>query len=405
MNCMLGSVGHLDWRRRLPLEVAELGGINDSIVQSALDELLSNGRVSVDTGESLFLDADLVDVMLLGHAIKKSRFENEVYFNSNLHVNPTNICVLACRFCAFRRGPRAADAYQLDVEEYISRIRPFSSRIDEVHSVGGLHPEWGVDHYAELISTAKKTFPHLSMKCLTAVEIKHLSQIEGVEISQILSRLIDAGLTSLPGGGAEILDDDVRKVICNGKESSDEYIEIHRTAHLLGLPTNSTMLFGTIETASQRINHLNQIRLLQDETDGFQCFVPYPFLPDRTRLPQAQHSTGSETLRTISISRIMLDNVPHIKAYRMNIGDHLSALALNAGADDVDGTVGHEEIMHEAGSETSVEDDMDRLSRLIEDAGGIPVRRSTTYDRFVIHRRRPPSDDQRWVSLPVADVI
>ncbi len=402
---MIGSVGHPDWLNRLPLRVKELGGINDAIVLDAFDEIISNGRVSISTGESLFLKADLIDVMLLGHAIKQSRYDSEVYFNSNLHVNTTNICVLACRFCAFRRGPRAPDAYALSVDEYLDRIRPFSSRIDEVHSVGGLHPEWDVDYYANLISAAKNKYPHLSMKCLTAVEIKHLSQISGISISEVLSTLIDAGLTSLPGGGAEILDDEVRKVICNGKESSEEYLDIHRTAHLLGLPTNSTMLFGTIENASQRISHLDKIRKLQDQTGGFQCFVPYPFLPDRTRLPQAQHSTGNETLRTISISRIMLDNVPHIKAYRMNIGDYLSSLALNAGADDVDGTVGHEEIMHEAGSQTSVEDDLDRLSRLIEDAGGIPVRRSTTYDHFVIHRRRPPSDDDRWVSLPVADMV
>jgi len=402
---MIGSVGHPDWRNRLPLRVKELGGITDTIVLDAFDEIISNGRVSISTGESLFLKADLIDVMLLGHAIKQSRYDSEVYFNSNLHVNTTNICVLACRFCAFRRGPRAPDAYALSVDEYLDRIRPFSSRIDEVHSVGGLHPEWDVDYFANLISAAKNKFPHLSMKCLTAVEIKHLSQISEISISEVLSTLIDAGLTSLPGGGAEILDDEVRKVICNGKESSEEYLDIHRTAHLLGLPTNSTMLFGTIENASQRITHLDKIRKLQDQTGGFQCFVPYPFLPDRTRLPQAQHSTGNETLRTISISRIMLDNVPHIKAYRMNIGDYLSSLALNAGADDVDGTVGHEEIMHEAGSQTSVEDDLDRLSRLIEDAGGIPVRRSTTYDHFVIHRRRPPSDDDRWVSLPVADMV
>ncbi len=402
---MIGSVGHSDWVNRLPTRVKELGGISDKYVQTAFDEIISNGRVSLSTGELLFLKADLIDVMLLGHAIKQSRYNNEVYFNSNLHVNITNICVLACRFCAFRRGSRAADAYALSVDEYLDRIRPYSSRIDEVHSVGGLHPEWDVSYYANLISSAKEKYPHLSMKCLTAVEIKHLSEIGGIKISEVLSTLIDAGLTSLPGGGAEILDDDVRKIICNGKESSEEYLEIHRTAHLLGLPTNSTMLFGTIETAIQRINHLDKIRKLQDETGGFQCFVPYPFLPDRTRLPQAQHSTGNETLRTISISRIMLDNVPHIKAYRMNIGDHLSALALNAGADDVDGTVGHEEIMHEAGSQTSVEDDLDRLSILIENAGGIPVRRSTTYDQFVIHRRRPPSDDDRWVSLPVADMV
>ncbi|DAC25037.1 MAG TPA: CofH family radical SAM protein, partial [Candidatus Thalassarchaeaceae archaeon] len=328
-----------------------------------------------------------------------------VYFNSNLHVNPTNICVLACRFCAFRRGRKADDAYALSVEDYLSRIRPFSSRIDEVHSVGGLHPDWTVEHYAELIHSAKKAHPHLSMKCLTAVEVKHLSSMSKMTFVEVLSTLKEAGLTSLPGGGAEILDDEIRNIICNGKESSDEYLDIHRTAHHLGLPTNCTMLFGTVEQAEHRIRHLDRLRKLQDDTGGFQCFVPYPFLPDRSRLPQAQHSTGSETIRMIAISRIMLDNIPHIKAYRMNIGDKLAAIALNSGADDVDGTVGHEEIMHEAGSMTSVEDDLDRLSRLIEDAGGIPIRRSTIYNRFQRYIRRPPSDDDRWVALPIAEGV
>ncbi|MFL2978223.1 MAG: CofH family radical SAM protein [Candidatus Poseidoniales archaeon] len=402
---MLGAKGHSDWRRRFPTVVEELGGIDDALVIEAARELESKGRVSNDMGIKLLLESDLTDLRILGKAIKLARFEDEVYFNSNLHVNPTNICVLACRFCAFRRGRKAADAYALSVEEYLSRIRPFSSRIDEVHSVGGLHPDWTVEHYAELIRSAKEAHPHLSMKCLTAVEVKHLSSMSKMTFAEVLSTLKEAGLTSLPGGGAEILDDEIRGIICNGKESSEEYLEIHRTAHHLGLPTNCTMLFGTVERAEHRIQHLDRLRQLQDDTGGFQCFVPYPFLPDRSRLPQAQLSTGSETIRMIAISRIMLDNIPHIKAYRMNIGDKLAAIALNSGADDVDGTVGHEEIMHEAGSMTSVEDDLDRLSRIIEDAGGIPIRRSTIYNRFQRYIRRPPSDDDRWVALPVAEGV
>ena len=402
---MLGSKGHSDWQRRFPVVVEDLGGIDDILVIEAAKVLEENGRVSNDLGIRLLLESDLTDLRLLGKALKVARFEQEVYFNSNLHVNPTNICVLACRFCAFRRGRKAADAYALTVEEYLSRIRPFSSRIDEVHSVGGLHPDWTVEHYAELIRSAIEAHPHLSMKCLTAVEVKHLSTMSDMTFSEVLSTLKEAGLTSLPGGGAEILDDDIRAIICNGKESSAEYLEIHRTAHHLGLPTNCTMLFGTVERAEHRIQHLDSLRKLQDDTGGFQCFVPYPFLPDRSRLPQAQLSTGSETIRMIAISRIMLDNIPHIKAYRMNIGDKLAAIALNSGADDVDGTVGHEEIMHEAGSQTSVEDDLDRLSRLIEDAGGIPVRRSTIYNRFERYIRRPPSDDNFRVSLPIAEGV
>lgn len=205
-----------------------------------------------------------------------------------------------------------------------------------------------------------------------------------------LRRLKEAGLGSLPGGGAEILDDDVRAIICNGKESSDEYLEIHRTAHRVGLSTNCTMLFGTIETLEQRLNHMISLRDLANETSGFQCFVPYPYLPDNSRLPEAQLATGSEILRTIAVSRLMLDTIPHIKAYRMNIGDELAELALQFGADDIDGTVQKESIMHLAGSTTPLEHDRFQLSRLIKDAGCIPIQRNTTYERFEVYDAPEP---------------
>ena len=207
-------------------------------------------------------------------------------------------------------------------------LSKYAHAIDEVHSVGGLHPEWGVDHYEDLFRRVSNEHPHISIKALTAVEIKHLGQRSSISTFEVLQRLSRAGLTSLPGGGAEILADDVRAVICNGKESSDEYIQIHREAHKAGLPSNCTMLFGTIESLEQRLQHMISLRTLNNETRGFQCFVPYPFLPDDTRLPQAQLATGTEVLRTIAVSRLMLNNIPHIKAYRMNIGDHLAELGL-----------------------------------------------------------------------------
>ena len=191
-------------------------------------------------------------------------------------------------------------------------------------------------------------------------------------------------------GGAEILDDDVRAIICNGKESSSEYLEIHKTAHELGIPTNCTMLFGTVENLEQRLMHMIQLREVNDETSGFQCFVPYPYLPDNSRLPEAQLATGSEILRTIAISRLMLDTIPHIKAYRMNIGDELAELALQFGADDIDGTVQKESIMHLAGSTTPLEHDRYQLSRLIKDAGCIPIQRNTTYERFEVYDAPEP---------------
>ena len=269
--------------------------------------------------------------------------------------------------------------------------------MNEVHSVGGLHPDWTVEHYSQLFERIRREHPHISIKALTAVEIKHLSQLSNLSIIDTLSILQKSGLTSLPGGGAEILDDDVRAVICNGKESSQEYLDIHRAAHTIGLPSNCTMLFGTIETVEQRVEHILKLRDLGTETNGFQCFVPYPFLPDSTRLPMAQLSTGQEILRVIAVSRILLDSIPHIKAYRMNIGDELAELALQFGADDIDGTVQQESIMHLAGSTTPLTHDLLQLSKLVENAGCIPVKRNTTYTSF--EEYTPPQPVKR---LPMA---
>jgi len=283
----------------------------------------------------------------------------------------------------------------MDIDAYIEDLAKYAEHVDEVHSVGGLHPDWGVEHYESLFQATKKAFPHITIKALTAVEIKHLSQVSNTTYEDTLRRLKEAGLGSLPGGGAEILDDEVRAIICNGKESSDEYLEIHRTAHNVGLSTNCTMLFGTIETLEQRLNHMISLRNLANETNGFQCFVPYPYLPDNSRLPEAQLATGSEVLRTIAISRLMLDSIPHIKAYRMNIGDELAELALQFGADDIDGTVQKESIMHLAGSTTPLEHDRFQLSRLIKDAGCIPIQRNTTYERFELYDAPEPKRIRR----------
>ena len=285
----------------------------------------------------------------------------------------------------------------MSIETYLDDLANYADFVDEVHSVGGLHPDWTVDHYVDLFEAFKEQYPHVSIKALTAVEIKHLGQRSSISTKEVLQQLKDAGLTSLPGGGAEILDDDVRAIICNGKESSEEYLRIHREAHEIGLPSNCTMLFGTIETLEQRVQHMISLREINNQTSGFQCFVPYPFLPDHTRLPEAQLATGSEILRTIAVSRLMLNNIPHIKAYRMNIGDHLAELGLQFGADDIDGTVQKESIMHLAGSTAPLDHDRAKLARLIRDAGCVPVQRDTVYSSFSeyippepVSRRRLP---------------
>ena len=393
--------GRLDWRERLPDSLDLI--LKDDAALTALNVLRTAGTVDRVTGLALLRGTPLDQLQTLAHGIKSARFDNEVFFNSNLHVNPTNICTLACRFCAFRRSVTADTAYALTVEEYLDRIRPHADLVDEVHSVGGLHPTWSIEHHVDLIRAVRQEYPHIQMKCLTAVEIRHLSELSDLTIEQILIRLRDAGLTSLPGGGAEILDDRVRDVICRGKESSDEYLMIHATAHRLDIPTNCTMLFGTVESAEERIVHLLRLTELQVETGGFQCFIPYPYLPDNSRLPEAQLATGAEILRMVAVSRIILDSIPHIKAYRMNIGDRMAQLALTSGADDIDGTVGHEEIMHEAGSETSVSDDLDAVARLIVGAGAVPVRRNTDYSEFKTHRTQRPFRGQDSHRLPVVE--
>ena len=362
-----------------------------------VERLRNNVPLSKDDGVLLFQHENLHEIGALANCVRTARFGDQAFFNSNVHINQTNICVLACRFCAFRRGPKAKDAYAMSIETYLDDLANYADFVDEVHSVGGLHPDWTVDHYVDLFKAVKEQYPHVSIKALTAVEIKHLGQRSSISTKEVLQQLKDAGFTSLPGGGAEILDDDVRAIICNGKESSEEYLRIHREAHEIGLPSNCTMLFGTIETLEQRVQHMISLREINNQTSGFQCFVPYPFLPDHTRLPEAQLATGSEILRTIAVSRLMLNNIPHIKAYRMNIGDHLAELGLQFGADDIDGTVQKESIMHLAGSTAPLDHDRAKLARLIRDAGCVPVQRDTVYSSFSeyippepVSRRRLP---------------
>ncbi len=250
---LAGSNG--DWLERLSNALLPVSDWSDAI-QDIVQRVADGVHLSLDDGVRLYEHPNLHEVGQLAHYVRTSRFGNHAYFNSNVHINQTNVCVLACRFCAFRRGPKADDAYSMDIQEYIVDLERYAPYVDEVHSVGGLHPDWDVAHYESLFKRVREEFPHVSIKALTAVEIKHLGQLSSIPTKEVLRRLHDAGLTSLPGGGAEILDDDVRSIICNGKESSEEYIRIHREAHELGIPSNCTMLFGTVESLAQRVQHM-----------------------------------------------------------------------------------------------------------------------------------------------------
>ncbi|HIG34314.1 MAG TPA: CofH family radical SAM protein [Candidatus Poseidoniales archaeon] len=387
-----------NWRVELSKISIPISVRNDPLLLDSLGTLIDGGRISMEIGADLHRNAKLPGLTALARMIKHSRFGERIFFNENLHVNTTNVCTLACRFCAFRKGSRHTEAYSLNAEDFITRIEPYHGVIDEVHAVGGLHPDWTIDNYSEMYELTKRNFPDISIKSLTAVEVKHIASRSKLSIRQTLQILKESGLDSLPGGGAEILVDSIRNRICMGKEKSSEYLEIHEIAHELGIPTNCTMLFGTIESIEDRMTHLDKLRSQQDSSGGFQCFVPYPFLEDNTRLPEASLASGEEVIRVIALSRIMLDNIPHIKAYRMNIGDHLASIAINSGADDIDGTVGHEEIMHIAGSTASVDYDSAKLARLINSAGQEPVKRDSTYTKFEPIISEPISD---WQILPI----
>ncbi|MBJ35812.1 MAG: aminofutalosine synthase MqnE [Euryarchaeota archaeon] len=389
--------GDTDWRVRLSSLTVPLSVSENPFLSTCLDRIIRIGRLSHDEGVALMNESSLIGVKSLADMVKRARFENQVFYNRNLHVNTTNICVLACRFCAFRKGPKHNDAYELKPEQFVETISQHATQIDEVHTVGGLHPNWKVEEYAAIFSAIKHDFSHIHIKSLTAIEIIHISKRSGLSIGETLGILKDAGLDSVPGGGAEILVDSVRDRICRGKESSDEYLEVHSVAHSLGIPTNCTMLFGTVESINDRITHLVRLREQQDKSGGFQCFVPYPFLPDSSRLPEAQLATSSEVVRMIAVSRLMLDNIPHIKAYRMNLGDHLSSICLNAGADDIDGTVGHEEIMHDAGSTTRLDTPEGELIKLITSSGSKPIRRNSIYSQYTEVELDDPT-----IILPIA---
>lgn len=382
-----------NWKEKLNLSLSDMQW--SKTIEPIADKLANGDRLTIQDGKILYNHSNLSEVGMLANMVKHSRFDKKVFFNSNVHINQTNICVLACRFCAFRRSKKQSDAYALTIEEYLKEMDKFAEHIDEVHSVGGLHPDWDVEFYVSLITAAKDKYPHISIKALTAVEIKHLSNQSNINFSETLERLKNAGLDSLPGGGAEILNDQIREIICNGKESSEEYLEIHRQAHLQDIPSNCTMLFGTIEEIEDRLEHMDKLRKLADESLMLQCFVPYPFLPDSSRLPQAQLATANEILRTIAISRLMLDSIPHIKAYRMNIGDEVAELALHYGADDIDGTVRQESIMHLAGAKSSLNYGTYQLAKLVKDAGFSPVKRNTIYTKFSEFEIVPPKPVRR----------
>ena len=319
----------------------------------------------------------------LAGAVRRRLHGDVAYFNVNRHINPTNICVYTynCKFCSFAALPGEGHAWAMTHDEvYEHAAKQGGNEVTEFHIVGGLHPDLSLDWYLEMMRGLKDRFPDAHLKAFTAIEIGWFAQREKLSIEEVLLRLREAGLGSLPGGGAEIFAEDVREIICDGKLDAGEWIEVHRIAHGLGIPSNCTMLYGHVEKPEHKVDHLLRLRDLQDETGGFNCFIPLAYHPENNYMGLKFHTTGTEDLRHLAVSRLVLDNVPHLKAYWIMISPKLAQVALSFGADDIDGTVVEETIYHMAGAETEQQIGRGELERIVRLAGYRPVERDTLYN-------------------------
>jgi aminodeoxyfutalosine synthase len=343
-------------------------------------------RTPLDGADGVFLYRypDLLAVASLANEVREELHGDDTFFNINFHINPTNVCVADCKFCSFARlEPHMPQAYTMSIEEIRQKLALRRDQpVTEVHIVNGLHPDLPFSYYEDALRVLKAERPEIHLKAYTAVEIHFFAQHYGMSYEEVLRRLIDAGLGSLPGGGAEIFADRVRRKICRDKASAEAWLDVHRTAHRLGLRSNSTMLYGTVETLEERIDHMLRLRALQEETGGFQTFIPLAFHPENNDLGKLPAPTGMDDLRTYAVARLMLHNVPHIKAYWIMIGIKTAQISLAFGVDDLDGTVQEEKIYHMAGAETPQALSRTDLVRLIREAGRHAVERNTLYERL-----------------------
>jgi aminodeoxyfutalosine synthase len=346
------------------------------------DKLDSGVRLDLADGVRLFESPDLLSVGWLANRERERRHGPKTFYNYNIRVEATNVCVASCLFCSFARlKPGDTDAYTMSLDEAWDKLRRRASQpLTEVHVVNGLHPDLPFDYYTELLRGFKRIRPNIHLKCFTAVEIAFFADLYGKTDEQVLRELMDAGLDSLPGGGAEIFAERVRQKICHDKCGTERYLDIHRLAHRLGMRSNVTMLYGHIETAEERVDHMLRARALQDETGGFQAFIPLAFHPDNNQMRKLPAPSAAETLRVHAVARLVLDNIPHVKAFWIATGVEVAQTALWFGADDLDGTVQEEKIYHMAGSRTPEAMTTREISRLIRAAGREPVERDTLYN-------------------------
>ena len=346
------------------------------------DRLEAGERLSFDDGVRLFEAPDLLAVGWLANRERERRHADQTFFNQNIRIEATNVCVASCLFCAFAQlKPGDPGAYTMSLEQAWDKIRDRQDQaLTEVHVVNGLHPDLPFSYYIELLQGFKRIRPNVHLKCFTAVEIAFFADLYGMSDERVLRELMDAGLDSLPGGGAEIFAERVRRKISHDKCGTERYLAIHRTVHQLGMRSNVTMLYGHIETLAERLDHMLRVRELQDATGGFQAFIPLAFHPDNNQMRKLPAPTAADTLRVHAVARLMLDNVSHIKAFWIATGVGVAQAALWFGADDLDGTVHEERIYHMAGARTPEVMTTHEIGRLIRAAGRQPIERDTLYN-------------------------
>ena len=353
---------------------------DDTRLTPIAEKVFAEERLDFNDGVALYRSPDILAVGWLANWVREKMHGDIAYFNVNRHINPTNVCVAACRLCAFGRKKDAPGAYTMALEEAWQRAAEgYSEAVTEFHLVGGLHPDLQLEYFLDLISGLKQRFPKVHVKAFTMVEIAFLARRAKLSIRETVQKLKDSGVDSMPGGGAEIFADRVRHIICDHKIDGGEWLETARIVHQLGMRSNATMLYGHVENDEDRVDHLMRLRALQDETGGFQTFIPLAFHPDNTALDHLPRTSGMTDIRQIAVGRLMLDNFGHIKAYWQMMTAKIAQIALRFGADDIDGTVIEEKIYHDAGAETPQGMRRADLVRLITEAGRIPVERDTLY--------------------------
>lgn len=353
----------------------------DLMMQSIADKVKNQVRLSKEDGLYLYQSTDLLTIGELARFKKRAVSGANIFFNVNQHINLTNVCTSRCKFCAFGVDADQNASYVMTPQEAFEYgAAAVEYGITEFHIVSAMHPDMPFDYYLGIVRDLHQAFPQIHIQAFTAVEIFYFAQISGLSVRQVLEALQEVGLGSLPGGGAEILNDEIRRQLCPRKAMSQDWLDVHRTAHQLGMKTNCTMLFGHIESFEDRILHLLALRQLQDEEPGFQAFIPLPFLPENTGLAHLRRTSAVDDIKTLAISRLMLDNIDHIKAFWVMLGIDVAQLAFFFGADDIDGTVYEEKIMHAAGARTGKAISKEDIIVLIKEAGCVPVERDTLYN-------------------------